>query len=116
MLKHYVEYYPNTDKLKTFRQTWKGRNDLYEEYHINGNISLRKKWNGDLWVKKEYNKKGKRIYCVESNGYWEIRKYGKNGKQTYCEKSNGYWFKIEYDKNDKQTYYEDSTGYIVNNK
>jgi len=70
MLKHYVTFYPNTDKLKTFRQTLKDRDDLYEEYYENGNISLEQKWNGDLWEKFEYDKKSNLIYCENSDGYW----------------------------------------------
>jgi len=94
MLKHYVTFYPNTDKLKTFRQTWKGKDDRYEEYYENGKVSLYKEWDSD-------------------NIYWLKREYNENGKITYYENSKGYWRKSEYDNNDEEIYYEESTGFII---
>jgi len=89
MLKHYVTFYPYTDKLKTFRQTWKGKDDLYEEYYDNGDVSLRKKWDGDIWEKYAYNDNGKRIYYEDSNGHWYKSGYDNNGKRNYYENSIG---------------------------
>jgi len=87
MLKHYITYYPDTDKLKTFRQTWKGKDDRYEEYYINGELSFKQIWNGDIWDKNEYDKNGNVIYTIDSTGFWEIYEYGENGN-TITYKTN----------------------------
>ena len=35
----------------------------------------------------------------------------KKGKRTYCEDWDGFWTRREYDENGNETYYEDSYGY-----
>jgi len=114
MLNHYVSFYPDTDILKTFRQTWKGKDDLYEEYYIDGKLSLEQIWDGDIWVKKEYNKKGKRIYCEDSTGYWYKNGYDNNGNRIYFVDSNGFWCKYTYDNNGNEISFEDSNGHYNN--
>jgi len=116
MLKHYITYYPDTDKLKTFKQTWKGRDEIYEEYHINGNISLYKEWDGDKWFKHLFNEKGDMIYYQDNRGYYQKWSLDENGEEIYYETSDGYWCKREYDKNGKCIYYEDSNGKIINHR
>jgi len=111
MLKHYITYYPDTDKLKTFRQTWKGKDEVYEIYHINGELSLEQIWDGDMWKKYTYNEKGRIIYSEDSTGYWGKREYDENGNEIHYEDSKGYWEKYEYDENGRMIYYGDSTGY-----
>jgi len=111
MLKHYITYYPDTDKLKTFRQTWKGKDEIYEIYHINGGLSFKKTWDGDMWWKYEYDKKGNIIKGVDSDGYWVRREYDEKGRIIYCEYSDGYWEKWLYDENGDRIYFENSTGY-----
>jgi len=69
MLKHYVTFYPNTDKLKTFKQTWEGKDEICEEYYENGNISLKKQYDGNEWVVRGYDENGSIIYFEESNGF-----------------------------------------------
>jgi len=60
------------------------------EYHINGGLSFKQTWNGDIWTKREYNKNGKIIYYEYSEGYWWKREYDENGIEVYYENSNGY--------------------------
>jgi len=76
MLKHYVTFYPNTDKLKTFRQTWKGKDDRYEEYYENGNISLKKDYDGDIWYERKYDNNGNISYYSNSVGLYSRYEYG----------------------------------------
>jgi hypothetical protein len=57
------------------------------------------------------NKKGKRTYSENSDGFWWCREYDENGDETYYENSDGYWCKWEYDENGNETYFENSDGY-----
>jgi hypothetical protein len=56
------------------------------------------------------DKKGKRTYCEDWDGFWTRREYDEDGKETYCEDSNDYWWRREYNKNGNETYYENSDG------
>jgi len=109
MLKHYITYYPNTDKLKTFRQTWKGKDDRYEEYYENGKLSLEQIWDGDIWVKIEYDKNGRMIKSEDSTGFWWKYTYDENGNEVYYENSDGFWSKREYDENGNQIHYKNGS-------
>jgi len=93
MLKHYVTFYPNTDKLKTFKQTWKDRDDLYEEYYENGKLSLRKKWDGDIWVKRKYDKNGIVMYYEDSDGNWHRYEYDEKDNVIDNKSSKGFYLK-----------------------
>jgi len=58
------------------------------------------------------DKRGKRIYYENLEGFWYKRQYNQIGKVIYYENSNGYWYKQEYDQIGKVIYYEESNGQI----
>ena len=66
-------------------------------------------WDG-FWTRREYDENGNETYYETSGGYWSRSEYDKNGKETYCEDSNDYWWRREYNKNGNETYYENSDG------
>ena len=65
---------------------------------------------GNYWKKWEYDTKGRKTYCENSDGDWSKWEYDANGCQTYYEFSDDYWYRYEYDAKGKETYFENSDG------
>ena len=63
-----------------------------------------------------YDKKGRKIYWENSDGFWIKREYDEQGNLTYVKNSKGYWSKREYNDNGNEIYYEDSNGEIDDNR
>ena len=63
-----------------------------------------------------YDKKGRRIYYENSDGYWRKWEYDSNGKVIYSENGDGDWYKYEYDTNGNTIYYENSNGEIIDRR
>ena len=63
-----------------------------------------------------YDKKGRRIYYENSDGYWRKWEYDSNGKVIYSENGDGDWYKYEYDTNGKVIYSENSNGEIIDRR
>ena len=93
-------------------------NKLYEEtlgvgyyinyYDKNGKLLEYINSDGD-YAKFEYDKNGNKIYYERPNR-WEKYEYDENGKKTYEEDSRGMWKKREYDEDGNLIYYEHSNG------
>ena len=53
-------------------------------------------------------------WVIENNGNLVIR--NKNGKRIYIVDSTGFWAKWEYDSNGNEIYYKNSNGTIIDNR
>lgn len=82
-----VEYfYTPLGEIKEIKSNGaEGVRDLKREFDRDGNVIYYEE--GDYWVKKKYNDKGKITYSIDSRGYEFWREYDNQGIMTYSKDS-----------------------------